>query len=737
MTRKVTIKSGLPGAEKDLNVEIHDLDATPWGLDAKLRVVGTDVPRVDGLAKSTGAARYTFDVRRPNLAFAKALRCFHAHAKVLEIDVSAADKLPGVLAVEPLKRPGDRVTYAGQEIVAVCAATEEALDDALAAIVVKYEPLPAAVTTDDAMKAGAPVVDVRGSTNVFEEKPQERGKPDEAMETADVVVEAVFRTQVQTHTCLEPHGCVVEPNGDGTFTVWASTQATQAFQQSMAEPLGVKPADVRVISDHVGGGVGAKFAADSWDRVTARFAKRLNRPVKQLLDRRAEHLAAGNRPDSIQRMKMGAKKDGTIVALIGEVHGTGGNGRGGAGAANSRVYTIPNLRMKQASVSTFTGSGRAFRAPGHPQGFFALEGIVDMTAERLGMDPLEFRMKNDRHAIRQVQWKIGAERIGWETNRRKTPGSDKGPVKRGVGCASGRWGTAGNGNFQVNLQIDSAGRVVVQNGVQDIGTGTKTVLAVLVAEELGVDPSKVDVQVGDTRFPPGPASGGSTTAPSIGPAAREAGLRGREALAALLAAEWKCKPEEIALDAKGFVGPGGKTATFEMACSLLGPEGLSVSGFRRPNYAGYNETAGCQFAQVAVDVETGVIRVEKVVAVHDAGRIVDALTSRSQVNGGVIQGISYALYEDRRLDRNLGDMVNPTMDTYRILGINDCPEIDVVLTSMESGFNNCGIMGLGEPATVPTAGAVANAVANAIGARLTEIPMTPARVLAALAEARK
>jgi xanthine dehydrogenase YagR molybdenum-binding subunit len=243
----------------------------------------------------------------------------------------------------------------------------------------------------------------------------------------------------------------------------------------------------------------------------------------------------------------------------------------------------------------------------------------------------------------------------------------------------------------------------------------------------------VDVQIGDTRFPPGPASGGSMTAPSIGPAAREAGLRAREGLAAALAQEWKTKPEEVGFGPSGFTGPDGKSATFAMACALLGPEGLSVSGQRRENFPGYHgETAGCQFAQVAVDVETGVVRVERVAAVHDAGRIVDALTARSQVNGGVIQGVSYALYEDRRLDRNLGDMVNPTFDTYRIAGMNDCPQIDVILTSLESGFNNAGMMGLGEPATVPTAGAVANAVANAIGARVTKIPMTPARVLAAL-----
>jgi xanthine dehydrogenase YagR molybdenum-binding subunit len=732
MPRKVTIKAGYAGAERDLTVEVHDLDAAPWGLDTKLRVVGTDVPRVDGLAKSTGAARYTYDVNRPRMAYAALLRCWRAHATVASLDLSGADGAPGVLATEPLKRAGDRITFSGEGVAAVCAETEEALDDALAAIKVRYEPLPVAATTDDGMRDGAPQVDPK-SGNVAEDKPQTRGDVEKALAAADVVVSAEFRTQVQTHSALETHGCVVEPHSDGTFTVWHSTQATGAVLQGVTEQLKAQ-GKVRVIADHVGGGFGAKFGIDAWDRATIRFAQKLGRPVKQMLDRRAEHLVAGNRPDSIQRMKMAATKDGSITALVGEVFGTAGNGRGGAGAANSRIYSFPNLSMKQASVATFTGRARAFRAPGHPQGVFALEGIVDLCAEKLGMDPLEFRMKNDRHPIRRIQWKLGAEKIGWKQNRRAAPGSDKGPVKRGLGCAAGLWYQAGNGNYQVNVQIGRDGRVVVQNAVQDIGTGTKTVLAVLVAEELGVDPQAVDVQVGDTSFPPGPGSGGSTTTPSIGPAAREAGLRAREALAALLAAEWKCQASEVSLaPAGGFVGPDGKTAAFATACSLLGPEGLAVSGQRRKNYDGYDgETAGCQFAEVAVDVETGVVRVERVVAVHDAGRIVDALTSRNQVNGGVIQGVSYALYEDRLLDRNNGDMVNPTFDTYRITGINDCPEIDVILTSIESGFNNAGLMGLGEPATVPTAAAVANAVANAIGARVTELPITPARVLAAL-----
>jgi xanthine dehydrogenase YagR molybdenum-binding subunit len=391
--------------------------------------------------------------------------------------------------------------------------------------------------------------------------------------------------------------------------------------------------------------------------------------------------------------------------------------------------------MEQATVATFTGRARAFRAPGHPQGLFALEGAVDALAKAAGVDPLEFRLRNDPHPLRQVQWRLGAERIDWERKRREYPGGDA--VRRGVGCAAGVWYQKGRGDFVVNLQVRKDGSVTVMNAVQDIGTGTRTVMAVLVAEELGIAPEQVTVMIGDTLHPAGPSSGGSTTAPSIGPAAREAGYRAQRRLAELLAEDWGCQADQVQLEGTRYAGADGKSASFAEACALIGNAGLSVSGQRRRNYDGFHgETAGCQFVEVAVDTETGVVRVERVVAVHDAGRIIDSLTARSQVVGGVIQGVSYALHEDRQMDRNLGDMVNPTFDTYRILGIGDCPQIDCVLTSIDSGFNNAGIMGLGEPVTVPTAGAVANAVSHALGVRMTEIPITPARVLAALGGAR-
>jgi xanthine dehydrogenase YagR molybdenum-binding subunit len=734
-----TIRIGHPSAPREVTVDVHDQDAEPWGLDGRPNVVGTAVPRVDGLPKANGTAKYAYDVARPRMAFARALRCPHAHARVKSVDVSAAERIPGVLAAARLGGP--RVTYAGQVVAGVCAEKETVLDDALAAIRVEYEVLPHVVDATEALDPASPRVDESRENRVPEQGGGRgggaRGDPDRAIAQAPVKVTAEYRTHVQNHVPLEPHVSVAEFDAEGNLTVWCSTQAASGVRNDVAQTAGLPVPRVRVLAEYMGGGFGCKLGLEGADRMAIQFAKATGRPVQCANDRRGQHLVGGNRPDSVQRLTIAGERDGTITALLATSYGTGGNG-GGARANNTLLYAIPNVRSEQTTVATFAGNQRAFRAPGHPQGVFAQESAVDEFAHAIGMDPLAVRKKNDRHPARSIEWDVGADRIGWARNRRPMPGSDPGPVKRGLGCAGGRWGNSGGGSWQVQVVLGRDGSVVARSGTQDIGTGTKTVIAILVAEELGIPPQGVTVRIGDTNHPPGPNSGGSQTAASIGPAAREAGLRAREVLQDLLALEWKCDPGDVRFSPTGIVGPGGRSTTFLQACGLLRPEGVTVVGERRPNWreSFQNEVGGCQFAQVAVDVETGVVRVEKVVAVHDAGRIVDPLTARNQVNGGVIQGISYALLEERLLDRATGDMVNPTHDTYRIAGMQDCPEIDVVLMPIVEGINSVGMVGLGEPATVPTAAAVANAVFNAIGVRVREIPMTPARVLAALRSAK-
>jgi len=738
-TRKVDLRIGSGDVTKDVSVTIDEASATPWGSDAKLAVVGTEVTRVDGAAKASGAAKYTYDVSRPGLAYAKAARSPYAHARVKSIGLDAVKGMPGVLAAISLDRKV--VTFAGAPVAAICAETESQLDDALAALKVEYEPLPHVVDATEAQAEGAPRVN-EGKPNAGEPgrgRGGPAGDPDAALAAAEAKVSAEYRTSIQTHSCLETHGSLAEFDAAGDLTIWASTQGTMSVRNDAAQVGNLPVSKVRVITEFMGGGFGSKFGLDVCDRIAIQMAKSTGRPVRYMNDRREEHLTGGNRPDSVQKLTLGGKRDGTLTVLTGTCYGTSGNGQGGADAANAGLYDIPNRKIEQFGVSTHTAIGKAFRAPGHPQGVFALESVVDEFATAIGMDPLDVRRLNDKHPVRRLEWPIGAKRIGWVENRRKVPGSDKGPVKRGLGCAGGTWGNFGGGNWRIDVTVGRDGSVVVTSGVQDLGTGTKTVLAAIVAEELGIGIGDVTVRIGDTRYPDGPGSGGSVTVTSIAPAAREAGMHAREGVAAVVAKEWNVDPKDVAF-ANGRLTAKGVDAstTFAKACSALGQEGLAVSGTRPKDFgemfAGSN--GGCQFADVTVDVETGVVRVNKVVAVHDAGRIVAPLLARSQVNGGVIQGVSFALFEERRLDKAQGDMVNPTLDTYRICGMADCPEIDVVLMPGSNGKNNAGTMGLGEPATVPTAAAVANAVFNAIGVRMRELPITPARVLAALAAAK-
>lgn len=734
--RKVGVKIGYGADAKEVSVSIGEAVSTPWGADARLAVVGTDVARVDGAAKASGAAKYTYDVARPGLAFAKAARSPHAHARVKSIGLDAVKGMPGVLAAISLDRAV--ATYAGQPVAAVCAETEAQLDDALAALQIEYEALPHVVDATEAQAEGAPRV-ADGKPNAGNPGGGTAGKPDEALKAAEVKVSAEYRTQIQTHSALETHGSVAEFDAEGNLTLWCSTQGTAGVRNDAAQVGNLPVSKVRVITEFMGGGFGAKLGMDFVDRLAIQMAKTTGRPVRCMNDRREEHLAGGNRPDSVQKLTLGGLRDGTLTVITGTTYGTSGNGQGGANAANSALYDIPNRRIEQWGVSTHTGIGRAFRAPGHPQGIFALESLVDEFATALGMDPLDVRRMNDRHPVRRLEWPIGAKRIGWAANRRKVAGSDPGPVKRGLGCAGGVWGNFGGGNWRIDVAVARDGSVVVSSGVQDIGTGTKTVLAAIVAEELGISAGDVTVRIGDTRYPDGPGSGGSVTTTSIAPAAREAGRAAREGLVAAVAKAWGVEPEAVTVERGRFTAKGGaSTATFSKACSALGQEGLSVSGTRPKDFgdAVSGQNGGVQFADVTVDVETGVIRVTKVVAVHDAGRIIAPLLARNQVNGGVIQGVSYALFEERRLDRTQGDMVNPTLDTYRVCGMADCPEIDVVLLEGSNGKNIAGTMGLGEPATVPTSAAIANAVFNAIGVRVRELPMTPARVLAALSAAK-
>ena len=728
MSRKVKTKVGFPGNIKEIEVTVDDDDPDPWGADAKLSVVGTSVPRVDGPVKVTGRAKYTYDVAPKGMLYGKILRSPHGAATIKSIDLAAAKKFPGVKAVIELKKKGDDVLFHGDEVAALAAETEEIAAEALTQIKVEYDDRKCVTSIEAAMKEGAPRA-IPKQPNVRSAGRPGGGDPDPAIGKADKKVEAVYTTEVQTHSCLETHGLVAHFDGD-TLTAWISTQAVDGCRTAVAGKAGGR--QTRVIAEHVGGGFGSKFNIGPEGLAAIQLASETDRPVKLMLDRKEEHLNGGNRPSSLQKYAGGVMKNGQIAGVRIESFGSGGVST--AGSAQPGFYSYGALKKTESHVFTNAGGARAFRAPGHPQGYFAMESFLDELAAAIDMDPLEFRKANCKSPIHLAEMDLAAEKFDWKGRRKARSGSDAGPRKKGAGMACSTWYSSGGGTWQVDILIDSKGAVEVRSGTQDIGTGTRTVLTLIVAEELGIPPAQVTCRLGDSNYPPGPGSGGSTTAPSIGPAARTAAFKAKKELLSRAADTLKAKVEELDIRDGKVTKKGQPTSTtFNELCSKLGVTGLHESGQRQKNYEGFKgPLAGVQMAEVEVDVETGQVKVLKVVAIQDAGRVVDRLTFESQVSGGVIQGVSYALFEERRLDPHLGVMLNPDFLNYKIAGSKDCPEITAIAFDVASGFNNVGMMGLGEPPTIPTAAAIANAVANAIGARVRSLPITPDKVLAAL-----
>jgi xanthine dehydrogenase YagR molybdenum-binding subunit len=430
-------------------------------------------------------------------------------------------------------------------------------------------------------------------------------------------------------------------------------------------------------------------------------------------------------------MRVGVKKDGKMVAYEVEAFGTGGVTSRGTGVANPVIYEVGEKFKQETRVFTHGGPSVAMRSPSWPQGVFAMEGMLDECAHAIGMDPLAFRRKNTTDEVYLAQWEMGAKMIGWD-RRNKVPGSGRGPIKRGIGMASSMWRNMGGRSGIVDCAIHRDGTVEVRNGAQDIGTGTRTLLAVIAAEELGLKPQQIQVSLGQTKWPKGPASGGSTTAPTLGPVCRRAAFAAKQKLLQLASAKLKVPASELRVE-DGRVMGQGQSMAFADACKLIKDGKIEVREERQANYDSYmKQVHGVQFAEVEVDNETGYVKPIKIVSIQDAGRVIDKLLFESQLLGGAIQGISYALHEDRFLDARYGVQMNADLMMYKISGPMEMPEIVCVAFDLANAGNNCGMMGVGEPPNIPTAAALGNAVFNAIGVRIRELPLTPDRVLAAL-----
>jgi xanthine dehydrogenase YagR molybdenum-binding subunit len=639
-------------------------------------------------------------------------------AHVTSVNVDKARRVPGIKAAVVEREGGRTVRFYGEELAAVAGVSKQACLDALRAIVVEATPLPFVVKEEVAKNPDAPRV-WPDAPNLADPNVKEKGDVDKAFAGAAAVVEGFFTTPVQVHHPLETHGNTISVTKDGV-TCWASTQGIFSVREGLASYLDVTQGKVRVLTDYMGGGFGAKFGPGAEGGLAARLSQAAGAPVKLMLTRFDQSLAVGNRPSSFQRIRLGASADGKLVAFDMDAFGTAGigagaasaGGGGGSGFPAPYIYAVPNIRVKQSSVAINAGQARAFRAPGHPVASFGMESIMDDLAVKLKMDPLELRLKNDPSQTRQREYQIGAERFGWK-QKYKTPGSSPGPLKVGVGCTGATWGGGGRGS-QADAQINPDGSVEVRCGTQDLGTGTGTLVAVVAAEVFGLKPEQITVKIGDTQFPPSGASGGSTTAASVCPAIFDTCANALQ----------KLQQTTGVADARG--------ANWAGACKKLGVNPLTAHGEWQEGLSS-SGVGGVQFAEVEVDTETGFVKVRKVLCVQDCGLVVDKLTCETQIQGGIIMGLGYALYEERVMDPTTGVVLNPNFETYKLPSFADIPEIEVTLFDMPER----GVIGVGEPCTIPTASAIANAVANALGVRVSSLPITPARVLAALGKALK
>ncbi|HEX8732838.1 MAG TPA: xanthine dehydrogenase family protein molybdopterin-binding subunit [Ktedonobacterales bacterium] len=769
--RIVTTHLEFEGQVYEQRVVLEGDEPAVWDADAKLGVVGQPVPRVDGRERVTGGAQFTYDVALPGMLIAVGLRSPHPHARVASVNAARAEVAPGVRAVytrfntEGLINPnGERpifaeeVVYQGQEVAVVLAETRQQAIDALRLIAVEYEPLPFVVDPEAALAVEAPHVQTtRENNSIGEDWPKiyERGDVEKGFAEADVIAETRFTTEAALHNSMETHGGVASWDGH-TLTLWSSTQNIYGARQQVAAALGLHQNQVHVIKRYLGGGFGSKFDAHNSGLLAAWAAYHLGRPVKYMLSREEENLAAGNRPPSVQTYRIGAKRDGALTAI--ELRAVGNVGAFGGwfspvSLPAKEMYLCPNVRATDAPARTNLGTQGSFRAPGVVEGIAGLEVALDNLARELALDPLELRRKNyapsyqiieKPYAVKTLReaYDRGAERIGWATRdaeERRYPRGRDSSLRRGVGMASQFWGGDGGPPAQAIAKLLPDGSAVIVTGTQDLGTGTRTVLAQIAAEELGLPLAAVRVELGETEFGVfSPPSGGSMTLASVGPAVRMAAAGARRE--AMEIVSHLAEAPIDALDVRDGVILNRETGK-EMGSlgSFLGQlEGHEVTarGMRGPNAEEVIvRTFGTQFAEVEVDIATGQVRVLRVVAAHDCGRIVNPLTFSSQMEGGIIQGIGMALFEQRIVDERLGVSVNPNFGDYKVPTIRDVPEIEIITVGQPNPFaNTLGALGAGEPPIIPTPGAIANAFAHAVGRAPHGLPLTPDRVLALLAE---
>ncbi len=758
--------------------------------------VGKSVPRIDARAKVTGEARFVFDMKLPGMLAGKMLRSPHAHAKIIKIDTSRAEQLPGVKAVitaadtpkikfgsneyffpytvDQLPLEDEKVRYIGDEIAAVAAVDEAIAEKALSLIDVEYEVLPAVFDAEQAMKPGAPRIH-NAMNNIGVMLPAQFGDAERALKESDYVREDTFVLPSAAHAALEPHVCVGQYEvTTRRITLWASTQAPFKIREAMAKTLKMEAADIRVIKLNVGGGFGGKLEMFPMDLAACLLSKKaLGAPVKIECTRQEVFGATRRKHPMIYKLKSGVKKDGTITAITGEVIADGGAycsyGPTVIAAAIMRmfmVYKIQNIRMLGFRVYTNNEISGAIRGFGGVQSGFAVESHMDMLARGIGMDPVAFRLKNATDPNMTTVSKIilssnglkecitkAAEASGWKTKYGRPKSS--GDVARGIGIAIAA-DVMGSKMYKAHesagtiIKVEEDGSVYVFTGAADTGQGSDTVMAQIAAHELGVAYERIRIKAADTEITPFDTGSFASRVTFIsGNATKNAATDVKKQILSVVAQELKVDAASLDIkdEAVVYKADGSSVMSFDKAIQLCYSFSYGQLLIGRGSYnpkttpidfrtgegnisASYGFEA--QIAEVEVHRRTGAVRVIKMWDVHDIGYPINPTSVHGQIEGSILMGIGYTLYENLKFRE--GRTVNPAFSKYRIPRSVDKVDIESIFVQTNDPQGPFGAKGMGEASLLPTAAAIANAIHDAVGVQIKELPITPEKILAALRE---
>ena len=720
------------------------------------RFIGQGLPRIDGPKKVTGVARYTSDHHFPGLVYAVPVTASIAKGRITGLDTRAAEASPGVIAVfhqgnlagklfrrQPNKgkndeaRPplsDDKITYYGQYVALVVARTYEQAKAGAAAVKASYAAEPVDVST-------------RLSPQAPEKVDTERGDVEAAFAAAPVKIDYTYTTPPQTHNPIELHASVALWDGQG-FTLYETTQAIMNHQLVMAQMLGVAPQQVRVITEYLGSGFGGKLWPWTHSLLAAAAARELGKPVKLVVDRRMMFQTVGHRANTQQRLRLGATADGKLTCLRHDYlfHNSRLDSyKENCGEATGFLYSTPNLKAAWSVAKRDVAPPTSMRGPGAVPGLYAVESAMNELAIALNMDPLQLRLQNQpdhdestnqpfssRHLIECLQ--TGAERFGWKS-RDPRPGS----MRNGAGEVIG-WGMAACSWMakalpaKATVQLGSDGRAKVFCGTQDIGTGTYTVIAQMVAELTGLELARIDVLIGDTRLPPGPMSGGSMATGSLVPAIQQATREAiDEALDAALrshsAFSGKTKDDLIFADMTvSLNGSSGEAVPLPAILTAAGMDHVSGDGEGKGSEEAAKKVSlhsyGAHFVEVVWQPEIARLKVNRIVTVIDAGTILNTRTGHNQIEGALMMGVGMALFEATEYDHRNGAPVNANLADYIVTTHADAPEVDITfLDYPDYALNPLGARGIGEIGLAGIAAAITDAVFHATGVRVRDLPV--------------